>query len=476
MARTNTKKKPAGKTKAKKADPLEDLENEIDDVLGDDMDMDDLDGDDEEETKTGEPTAAAKALVGKIVKFSNDEDEVIQGKAVEAGITDEDSGEFEADGVLVEDAADEGSFWETTADACTVVETGKKKAKAPKKKAAAKTKPAKAEKAEKPAAKDAKGKDEPEARERRMLPVAKIKVPKTRPRTVDKEGARYKIMLADMKKRGQDNAITVQSFKKAVLIGGEHRLEIARDLGWEYIECQEATGSEDADDRLYLGLMDNEARKSMTWMELGRTFANLTTGGKYSARKLSRALGLNESQVSRMISAVGKKGLPKKFYEYAEASSDGAGEEKKVEYSMTVFLELPTCEKTVQDRVYDLMKEGKACTSQDLRNLKKEDKKARKAAGEDVGEDSPSNSAGEQGSTYRSLTPQDIGDWLKMKVTKDEVVIQFTMEWPNKTFRNFDPLYELKEALDTVYADAETSIDSIEALQKALGRLKKELA
>ena len=468
MARTSTKKKTS--KKAKKADPLEDLENEIDADLADEIDLDDLDGETEEEGKTGEASPEATALVGKVVTFTNDEGTVIKGKVVEAGITDEDTDEFDPNGVLIDDDAD--SYWETTADQCTQV--GKKKA-APKK-AKAKAEKPKAEPKKAKAEKAAPEGDGPEATERRMIPVAKVKVPKDKPREADKDSPRYKTMLADVKKRGQQDAIKVQSFSNPILIGGLHRLTIAKELGWEFIECQEDASVEDADDRLYVGLMDNEARKAMTWIELGRTLATLTTGGKYSARKLSRALGLNESQVSRMVSAVGKKGLPKKFYDFAEDKATDDRDENKATYAMSVFLELPTCEKKVQDRVYDLMKEGKACTLQDLRNIKKEDKKARKEAGEDVGEDKPSTSTGEQGSTYRSLTSQDIGDWIKMKVTGDEVVIQFTVEWPKKTFRNFEPVDELKEALNIAYGDGDTAIDSVEALQKALGRLKKELA
>jgi len=457
MARVATKKT------NKKADPLDDLEREIAEDLESEFDPEDLDGD---EAPANEASKPAKALLGQIVSFTNDEGATITGKVIEAGLTDEDTNEFDPDGVTVED---EEAFWDTTHDQCTV-HGGKKDSG---KKAPAKTsgrKPKAAKSSAKTEDKDGTG-----ARERRMIEVGKVKVSRDKPRDVDKESPRYKRILADIKKRGQRHPIDVESFSKPTLIDGLRRLSIAEDLGWTHIECQEDEKVEDADDRLFHGLMDNEAREEMSWVDIGRTTAKLVNGGKYSQRKIARSLGLSESQLSKMVSAVSKKGLPKKLLSIAENGSVDPGDEKHSNYSMSVFLELPTASKKVQDQVYELMSDGKPCSLQDLRNLKKADKKERQAAGEDVGEDRPSSSSGASSSTYQAVK---VGDWIEFKVVQDEVVVKVTLDWPKKTFRGFDPVQEIKEALEVAYGDENKadSIDSDKALGTALSRAKKELA
>jgi len=432
------------KAKAKKTDPIEDLEAEIDADLGNEFEFEDGDSDE------------SSSLMGQTVTFENDDGKTITGKVVEEDGND----------LVVED---DEAFWETTRK---IVEVEKKTpAKKPAKGEETPKAPAKEKKTEGKAAKKAtrdpaaktEKKDEPkDGRPRRMLALDAIKVPKSMARDVDKDGTKYKQMLADFKKRKQRDSIKVQTFGNPILVDGLHRLRIAEDLKWKEIECQEDDQVEDADSRLWNGLLDNETRKAMHWTELAATFARLLKSEEYTQRKIARALGISGSDVSKMVSALG---LPKKILQIARDQAHNGV------YSKSVFLELATAEKKALKEATTIMEESKPLTVTDVKNLKKLDKKDGKPE-----KRGGRRGDGAQSATRRSLSHSDIGDWLTIVVHTDHVEFKAHIEWENKTFRNFDPIKEIKELIEFAYQDKDLSIDSLKALQKALNAAKAELA
>ena len=78
--------------------------------------------------------------------------------------------------------------------------------------------------------------------------------------------------------------------------------------------------------------------------------------------------------------------------------------------------------------------------------------------------------------TYRDLGPSDVGDYIRIRVHGDKLSMTFTVEWDKKTFRNFDPVDEVKGLFDAVFSEESLSLDSFKALRTALNRLKAELA
>lgn len=306
--------------------------------------------------------------------------------------------------------------------------------------------------------------EEPEeivAPEQRMLSVDSIKIPKTKPRDVDVDSVRYKIMKRDMKsKRGQRDPIRVKSFNNPLLVDGLRRLTIAKELGWEEIRVEEDPQVEDTSDRLWYGLLDNEAREAMGLMDLARTFRRLVKGGKYTQKKIARGLGMSESEVSKTLALVK---LPKRTREIAEKS----------DYSHSVFLELTGAPKEVQTEITGHMEKGENVTLSDVRTLKK---KAKKEKGETKPRSKPSSDKPSGGVTYKRLAPSDLGDYIAATVKGEELVLQFTLPWKRKTFKGIKIMSELKGLFDEAFASEDTSIDSFAALERALSAAKRELS
>lgn len=472
---TATKKKPAakgGKKGGKKADDLEDIEKSIEEDLGKDFDFEESD-----EKKVDDN------LVGKTVTFetTNEDGKTIK---VTGKVTEHD-----AEGNLV--VEDEEAFWEAEADDVEVQDEEKPKGKgktapATKGKKAAKTdddygdladetadETAEEEVEEEEVEEEEAGATEASSGTTKLIPLVDIKIPKKKPRAVNKESKKYKVILADMKKRKQRDPIRVQSFAKPVLVNGLRRLSAAEELGWTEILCIEDEGVSTIDDRLWNGLMDNEAREDMRWTELAKTFAELTVAGERTSRSISRALGISESEISKMIAAVGKGGLAKGLIEIAD--------HEDCAYSKTVFLELVGTDKKVQNAALKVMQEGGALTIQDVRNLKKG---AKKDAKEEEGEEHEEEKRGGKkkddetsgGATYRNLPKSDTGSFLKVTVHDNGTVeIKATIEWAKKTYRSFDPVEEIKGLFDLSYADDECRLSSDAELIKALNAARSEI-
>lgn len=441
MARTTTKKKKTKKKTQKKKtkkpaakdDDLSDLEDEIDADLEKEFDYD----------KGKKPKSKAESLVGKTVTFEGD-DGMVTGKVTKQ----------KGKNLTIADAAD-GSGWEAEVADVTVVKE-KAKGKAP---AKGKTKEKAKEKAKDESPKVEEEEEDDDTRPRKMLLVESIKLSKNGLRPVDKESKDYKTMFADMKKRGQRVSIVVQSFTNPLLIEGGHRLEIARELEWEEIECQEDDGCEDADDRLWNGLLDNSTRVAMHWTDQARAFQRLIKGGKYNASKIGKALGMKQSTVSRMVGALK---LPVDVLEVARSGDHQA--------SAGVFQELASAPKKVIKELTEAIKSGKAVTITDVRNEKK------LAAGGKKKKATGTGPKPTEAFTYRDLDKGDLGNNVRFRVTKDGVRLTAFLPWKKKTFNDFDPAIELEAQMDELYADEEVGLGSLQALNKALKLAKGELA
>jgi len=313
---------------------------------------------------------------------------------------------------------------------------------------------------------------------RRMLPTKTIKGSKHKPREVDKETQKYKSMKVDLKRRGQQDAIKIQSFDAPYLIGGAHRLAIFEELdaefpgqGWDMIECQADDMVEDEDDRLMAAILDNETRIAMHWLDLARSCARLVKGGKWTQGKIARALGITPSEVSRMMAALK---LPKSTLEVARAAEDSV--------SAGVFFEMASAPASVVKELTTAIDKGKHVTMTDVRAMKKAEKDDKAGKSSSSGSDDetvapPSSSrAPARAYTYRDLSKAEVGDYIGVRVHTDHVELRFHVEWDKKTFRGFDPAKEVAALFDAVYSEDQISLDSVKALQKAMLNAKSELA
>jgi len=453
-AKKGSSKKGSSKKKGKEPDPLEDLEREIADDLEKEFDFEDGDA-----AEDGE-----ESLIDKVVSFettNEDGDEVtITGKIVEVDGND----------LVVED---DEALWEAELDDVEFVDPPKtKKAPAPAKgkaKGKGKTPPKKDESKETKVQKT----DEPEMR---LIEVDKITIPKLKARDVDPKSEKYQRMSADIKRRGQRVPIEVDNFDKPTVTDGLHRIAIAKEQKRKLIPCVIGGVGETQDDRLWNSLLSNEMRIEPHWIDLAKNFARLSKG-EYSQRKISRAFGMSESDVSRMVNALQ---LPKAFLEIAR---NGVTKGKDtVTYSSSVFYELVKADDEVRKEILTFMKAGDPVGLRDVRGMKKKAAKEAKKEAESKGEEHKSETRGgkreskKTASTYRKLPSSQTGDYLSVVVHEDHVEVRAHVDWTKKTFRNLDLTEEIKELFETVFADEDIeAIDSMEALAKAMTAVKAEL-
>lgn len=511
MATTKTKptkgkaEKPAKGAKAPK-DDLAELEADIGAALDEGFDLAEVSEEPAEKPKGKAPAAkpakgkkappAVPDMVGKTVRFAVSETEEATGKVVEQdGTTLKIEGEdlmYQAD---VEDvdvvdegteggAEDEADVAESGSESSDTGEAGEESGGADDEAGepaeeeavttatATKTKAAKGKKAETQEA-EAQERD-PRIREVRILVIDEIKIPADKPREFveDEEFARF---VADIKDAGLRDEIEVSDFDKPILIEGLRRINAYRKLGRTEIPAVVPMKKlEDKDDRLWEGLMANQHRKPMSWIELAKAWAKLVKGGRYTQRKIAKAYGVSDAEVSRAIAALK---LPKPILEIAAEKSDT--------YSPTVFQELAQAPEKVQAEALAAMKADKGVTVADVRALRKEvaqeEKAAAKASGK-AAEEKPAAPAKKKAAepassyTYRDLSSEDTGDKIRLRVHRDHLEIRLRLDWTNKTFKNLELVKAIKGIFDENFQDPETRVKSFAELEKALTAAKSELA
>lgn len=515
MPKTTTKKGKAGKASkapAKKpADDLDDLAAQVDADLEKDFDFP---GDDADSDTDG-------GYLGKTVRFTNDEGKVIVGKVIE-----------EEDGKLT--VEDDEAIWEQVDTGSVKLVDEGTEAEEPEEEESEDESESDAEDEEEPEADETaeeegddsededfgdlaepetappppakakgKGKAKPETPAKviateeaqaipahmlpRLIKISDIVIPEVKAREFDPESPKWKRMVADLKKRGQRQPVFLESWDTRVLVDGLRRVKgheaLGRDEIFAVIKPEEGTTTAD---RLWNGLLDNAMREEQHWTDLALGFMRLVADGTYTQRRIAQAFGKNEAEISRMIAAMK---LPKPVLQIARKHMH---EEDGGPYSQTVFMELATASKDVVAKVQEAMEAGKPVSITDVRALKRakkaseEEPEADDDAGEDDGEEKPSkgkktkkpgaqNKKPSQGLTYRDLPRSDVGDYVKVRVTPDHVELKFHIDWSKKTYRNFDPIAEIKELLDVVFHDQELAINSREELQKAMTAARSEL-
>jgi len=452
-----SKKKPVAKKKASKPDdddPLAELEREIEDDLESEFDFDEGDASDDD--------GGDGSLLGKTVTFVNDDDETIVGKVME-----QDGKE-----IVVED---DENLWEANVGDVEIVEEEEEE-ETPKKASKKKTS-SKKTKATKPVSKDEDSADEDSGPEIRLIEIDKIKIPKIKARDHDPDDEDWKRIVADIKRRGLRLPIEVDAFTKPTLTDGLGRVEAFKALGRDTIPCIIGDAGETQDDRLWNSVLANEMRREMHWIDLSKSFARLSKNGEYSQRKISRAFGMGESDVSRMINALQ---LPKGLLEIARKGV--AKGKNTVTYSPSVFYELVKADDATRKEILKLMKAGEPVTVNDVRGKKTKGKKKAEQEAKDKGEAPPKEKRGgkrdpkKTASTYRALSSSETGDYLKVVVHNDHVEVRAHIEWTKKTFRNMELIEEIGELFEIIFADEEIEgIDSMEALAKAMTAVKAEL-
>lgn len=491
MARTTTKKKTTNgkakgpakkKTTTKKAttkkakDPVDELEEGLDEDLQNEFDFDEAEGEDESMTgKWVKFKDGGKTAYGLVVEHEDDKlsietvDEMVDGKSSDATVVDrddvpanflfdEEDEESDSEDAVSEDAEEEEDETEAEEEAEEEDSEDEEEAEAEE----AEEEDSEDEE-EAPVANDS----DPEAPVQKYLPISKIKIPKSKPRSYDPENPskKYRTVKADIKRRGQREAIKIRSFTNPELVEGLKRLTIMTELGFENILCQEDDQVEDAQDRLFNGLLDNEMREGMALLDLGRTFATLVKGGKYTQKKIARGLGMSESEVSKIMALVK---LPKTT---REVMAEAAGEDS--DYSKGVFLELTSAPKAVQKQVTEHMEKGEKVTVADVRTLKKAAAKAEK--GDKPARAKPEDK-GSKGITYKRLSSADTGKAIKATVRGEELELTLSIPWKRKTFKGFELIEQVKLLFDEAFSDEETSVESFAALAKALTAAKSELS
>lgn len=486
MAKVTTKKKTSSKEKpssskkpatTKKATETKD--DEIDDLI------DSLDAELEEDGEATPPTPPP-------AKKKEEKPSVI-GRTVRLVGEDEDGVETEEVGKIVSQDPETGEIQVETADAfynCElddvelieeepepepepVKEPSKGKSKSSGKgKSSSKSKPAKK-------AEPAPANTEDDASESVagyfLMETSDVKIPKVKVRDVDKESKDYKKIFYSIKKYGQRDPIKIDMKKN--LVEGLRRVTICEDLGIKVLARYDPNEIRSQDDRLFFGLIDNEARESMHWSEIAKTVTQILKGGKYKQGEVARSIGLDDSQISRLIATCK---LPDEVIEISRSEEGG-----KPRYSQTVFEELASAPKAVVDKAFKEMKDGGNMTVVDIRALKKEAKKASKD--KKAGKDGDGDGGDGDGSktppkpparsyTYRDISAEDIGDLIKLRVHRDgRISVSFDIQWDKKTFSGFDPNKELKSILDETFSNEGCSVSSLTALRKKLKAAKSEL-
>jgi len=156
--------------------------------------------------------------------------------------------------------------------------------------------------------------------ERTTLKINAIQVVAKRRRALNE--AKVQAIAASMKQIGLQTPITVQSFKrKVILVAGWHRLEAAKRLSWDSIPCVLLNG--DLETRFWQ-LAENYYRAELTALECAETTEELRTlikqmplegeqlaprGGRQpndmGIKKTARALGITREEVRRSMAIAG---------------------------------------------------------------------------------------------------------------------------------------------------------------------------
>ncbi len=409
--------------------------------------------------------------MGKRVSVTDESGEAVEGVVVKVDL-DKGQVNVEAEHAMYEEVAISG---------LTLLDEAPAEPAAPAK-PATKGKGAKAPKAEAAPEAPAGGEVVPDDQRIRTLPIDLVKIPAKKAREFA-EDEKFKLMMQDLKERKQRDPIKVwPSFEKPVLTDGLRRINALKQLGFTEVRAILDIGDIESDTaRIWNGLLDNEQRQNMHWLELARAFAAVTKDGEITQRKVAKSLGMSETEVSRMIGTVTK--LPKKALDFAK--NDRA-------YSWSTFAELADVAgdaEPVVSQVLTYMEEGKGVTYRDVRALKKEfdaeKKRAEKAAakaeekgdegeGEEDGR-SAANRPAPSGATYRGLPSSETGPKLKVVVHKDHIEFKVNVEWGRKTMTGIEVMKEIKGVFDENFKDSETSLDSFEALAKSMTAARAEL-
>jgi len=113
-----------------------------------------------------------------------------------------------------------------------------------------------------------------------------------------------KSLAKDMEAQGLIQPIVVRWDRRQaayVIIAGERRYRAAKLLGWKRIECRERPEDISAPEIAQIQLAENFARRDLNPIELAKAFQDVMTKHEWTARELSKRLGVNETTVTRQL-------------------------------------------------------------------------------------------------------------------------------------------------------------------------------
>lgn len=350
--------------------------------------------------------------------------------------------------------------------------------------------------AEKPKAKSKKGEtpaavaeEGPQpARERRVVPIDSIVIPKALARGLDKgTDQEWAALVSSLKKR-QDKPVVCggkTGWSKLVLVNGLRRYTGLKEAGATTIEVELDERIESDADRIFYGILDNEQAKPMSFLDLGKAFVALVKDGTYSPATIAKRRGITERDVQRYIAVASK--LPEEILaaamerpadlsfgalaEVAEGVAKGDDPDAKAGRKVLEQVKAAVAEKrpVTISAVRDLKAQAK-------RELKKADKPS-KTDGDEGGAgtsteppaSSRSGSKGGSSITHADLSKGEIGDQIRVRVKADQVELHLSLPWNRKTFKGLDLLKEIGDLFDAAFArEGDEAIQSFEALAARL--------
>ena len=92
-----------------------------------------------------------------------------------------------------------------------------------------------------------------------------------------------------------------QARKKYIIIAGERRFRAAKLCAWKEIKCDVKPDSISLGDIAEIQLAENLARKNLNAIEMAKAFHDVIEKNGYTARELSKKVGVNETTVIRYV-------------------------------------------------------------------------------------------------------------------------------------------------------------------------------
>lgn len=314
------------------------------------------------------------------------------------------------------------------------------------------------------------------------IKIADIKIPpeKELPRGFT-DDEKFKEFTKDIKHRGVRVPIRLMDRDtKPTLVEGRRRIEACKILGITEIPAFDESEIKDSHDRLYYGLLDNEMRQEMHWIELAGALNKLCHSGKeeYNQKKVGKAFGINETALSKMLNVLN---LPKEILAYAKREP---GEEPV--YSLSLFQELAAAQddKEVLNRVLAAMKASENLGSKDVRRIRADVRKEAQAKAKEKGEEGPKDpkargakSAPSAGLLHEDVPKEDCGPGVKIRIYNDSVQFNIEVPWTKKQFKDLNILEAIEACFDANFKNEEKCRSrSMEALLKTMSSVKVDLS